>query len=73
MSELEGIAIIGMQGRFPGADSVEDFWQNLAAGRDTISFFDDDELAARRVGRGVLEGGGQLCSRTWRHARRRVL
>ena len=30
---------------FPGADSVEDLWQNLAAGRDTISFFTDDELA----------------------------
>ena len=45
MSELEGIAIIGLQGRFPGADSVEEFWQNLADGRDTISFFDDEEIA----------------------------
>ena len=45
MSDLEGIAIIGLQGRFPGADSVEEFWQNLAAGRDTISFFSDQELA----------------------------
>ena len=42
----EGIAIIGLHGRFPGADSVEAFWANLLAGRETISFFTDAELAA---------------------------
>ena len=38
------IAIIGMDGRFPGARSPEDFWQNLKNGVETISFFSDDEL-----------------------------
>ncbi|MGE3776669.1 MAG: aminotransferase class III-fold pyridoxal phosphate-dependent enzyme, partial [Pirellulaceae bacterium] len=42
--ELDGIAIIGMSGRFPGAKSVEQFWQNLVAGIDCISRFRDDEL-----------------------------
>ena len=38
------IAIIGMDGRFPGARSPEEFWQNLRNGVETISFFSDDEL-----------------------------
>ena len=34
---LEGIAIIGMSGRFPKAKTLEAFWDNLAQGRDCIS------------------------------------
>lgn len=41
---FEGVAIIGMTGRFPGADSVEEFWANLVEGKETISFFSDAEL-----------------------------
>lgn len=40
----EGIAVIGMAGRFPGAKDVRQFWQNLVAGVDSISRFRDDEL-----------------------------
>jgi acyl transferase domain-containing protein/surfactin synthase thioesterase subunit len=39
-----GIAVIGMACRFPGAPSVEQFWRNLKEGRESISFFDIDEL-----------------------------
>lgn len=42
--ELEGIAIIGMSGRFPGAKNVEQFWENLVAGVDSISRFSDEQL-----------------------------
>ena len=38
------IAIIGMAGRFPGADDVEAFWRLLCEGRDGITFFSADEL-----------------------------
>jgi acyl transferase domain-containing protein len=41
---LEGIAIIGMSGRFPGARNVAEFWANLINGVDTISRFRPDEL-----------------------------
>src|SRR6266446_7778261 len=41
----EGLAIIGMAGRFPCAESVEEFWENLVEGRETVSFFTDAELA----------------------------
>lgn len=38
------IAIIGMAGRFPGADDLNEFWDVIANARDTISFFDETEL-----------------------------
>jgi len=40
------IAIIGMTGRFPGAKSVEEFWTNLCAGTESITFFKPEELSA---------------------------
>lgn len=40
----EPIAIIGMSGRFPGAQSVEALWQNLLAGQDGITKFTVDTL-----------------------------
>ena len=46
-NDLE-IAVVGMACRFPGADSVESFWQNLRAGVESVSFFSDEEL--REVG-----------------------
>jgi acyl transferase domain-containing protein len=38
------IAIVGMAGRFPGAQTVEEFWDNIAGGRKAIRFFSDEEL-----------------------------
>src|SRR5689334_15227329 len=43
------IAIVGMAGRFPGADSVGELWQNLCDGVEAITRLTDDELAARGV------------------------
>ena len=43
---LEGIAIVGVSGRFPGAENPEAFWRNLVAGVESISTFKDDEMAA---------------------------
>ncbi|HET9622459.1 MAG TPA: amino acid adenylation domain-containing protein, partial [Kofleriaceae bacterium] len=40
----EPIAIIGMAGRFPGAASVDEFWANLCAGRESIRVFAPGEL-----------------------------
>lgn len=41
---LEGVAIIGMAGRFPGARSVEEFWNNQLKGVEAISHFAIEEL-----------------------------
>ncbi|HAX74861.1 MAG TPA: polyketide synthase, partial [Cyanobacteria bacterium UBA11372] len=51
---IEPIAIIGMAGRFPGAKNVEEFWQNLCNGVESISFFTDEELAAAGVDPALL-------------------
>jgi non-ribosomal peptide synthase protein (TIGR01720 family) len=40
----EGIAIIGMSGRFPGAPDLDTFWKNLCDGVESITFFSNDEL-----------------------------
>jgi acyl transferase domain-containing protein len=38
------IAVVGMAGRFPGANSVAQLWDALLAKRETISFFGSQEL-----------------------------
>ncbi len=38
------IAVIGMSGRFPGTDNIDEFWTNLKNGVEGISFFKDEEL-----------------------------
>ena len=43
------IAIIGMSGRFPGAENIEMFWRNLKDGIESISFFSDKELLASGI------------------------
>jgi phthiocerol/phenolphthiocerol synthesis type-I polyketide synthase E len=41
---LDGIAIVGMAGRFPQAPNLQRFWENLSRGVEGISFFSDQEL-----------------------------
>ncbi|KND28861.1 type I polyketide synthase [Streptomyces acidiscabies] len=43
------IAIIGMACRFPGADSVDRFWEVLSEGRETLTRYTDEELTAAGV------------------------
>jgi amino acid adenylation domain-containing protein len=38
------VAIIGMAGRFPGANTIDEFWELLTQGRETTSFFSADEI-----------------------------
>src|SRR5262249_37847216 len=46
---MEPIAIMGMAGRFPGARTVDELWENLCQGREAIEDLDDGELAAQGV------------------------
>ncbi|ETX02892.1 MAG: polyketide synthase [Candidatus Entotheonella factor] len=43
------IAIIGLTGRFPGANTIETFWANLCNGVESIAPFSDQELEAAGV------------------------
>jgi amino acid adenylation domain-containing protein len=68
----EAVAIVGMAGRFPGANGVDAFWENLKNGVESISFFSDEELRAAGVpdsaladrnyvrARGVVDGADEF-------------
>ena len=53
-SERDEIAIIGMAGRFPGAPSVDVFWDNVRDGVESIRQLDDEALIAAGVSRQTL-------------------
>ncbi len=48
------VAVIGMAGRFPGAPTIERFWENLKNGVESIRFFTDEELLAAGVAPALL-------------------
>ena len=43
------IAIIGLAGRFPGAQSADQFWNNLRDGVESITLFTDEQLLSSGV------------------------
>ncbi|WP_405847024.1 SDR family NAD(P)-dependent oxidoreductase [Streptomyces sp. NBC_01518] len=45
----DGIAIVGMAGRFPGAENVGEFWRNLRDGVESIVSFSDEQLVSAGV------------------------
>ena len=49
------IAVIGVAGRFPGSDGVEELWEALCQGRETVSFFTPQELQAAGVQTSLVE------------------
>ncbi|MEX0581661.1 MAG: beta-ketoacyl synthase N-terminal-like domain-containing protein [Mycobacterium sp.] len=55
-SELppNAIAIIGMAGRFPGAESVTKFWDNLRAGEESVTTLSEEMLTAAGVSASTL-------------------
>jgi phthiocerol/phenolphthiocerol synthesis type-I polyketide synthase E len=40
----DGIAVIGMAGKFPGAPTLDLFWKNLKAGVESVTHFSEEEL-----------------------------
>ena len=48
------IAVIGMAGRFPGANNLADFWENLKHGKESVKFFSDDELREYHIDEATL-------------------
>ncbi len=48
------IAVIGMMGRFPGAYNLDQFWQNLLDGVESVSFFSDQDVEAAGVDPAIL-------------------
>ncbi|WP_405362766.1 SDR family NAD(P)-dependent oxidoreductase [Kitasatospora sp. NBC_00085] len=70
-SAADAIAIVGMSGRFPQAANLDEYWQNLAAGRDCVTeipadrwglegFYHPDRDEAVALGRSYSKWGGFL-------------
>ncbi|HTQ79499.1 MAG TPA: type I polyketide synthase, partial [Thermoanaerobaculia bacterium] len=72
LADTGGVAVIGMAGRFPGAASVAELWENLRGGVESITLATPEELAAAGVdpalaadpryvpASGVLEGADRF-------------
>lgn len=52
------IAVIGISGRFPGARNIDEFWNNLKNGIESISFLSDAELKAAGIDSDSIERPG---------------
>ncbi|MBW4611876.1 MAG: SDR family NAD(P)-dependent oxidoreductase [Desmonostoc vinosum HA7617-LM4] len=61
---MEGIAIIGMAGRFPKAKNIAEFWQNLCNGVESISTFTDEDLIANGIETALLNDSNYVKSGT---------
>jgi len=46
---IENIAVIGLAGRFPGAENIDQFWHNLREGIESIHRFTAQELESMGV------------------------
>jgi phthiocerol/phenolphthiocerol synthesis type-I polyketide synthase E len=46
MDDLNGteIAIVGMAGRYPNAETLQEFWRKVEAGEEFATFYNEDEL-----------------------------
>ncbi len=63
---VDPVAVVGLSGRFPGAASVDELWEVVRSGRETLTRLDPAALAAAGVAgadrpdyvpvRGVLDG-----------------
>jgi acyl transferase domain-containing protein len=57
------LAIVGLACRFPGASSAEEFWCNVCAGVESISYFSQEELRSAGVEREVLDAPNYVPAR----------
>ena len=54
------IAVIGMAGKFPGANSIKEFWSNIRGGTESVSFFSKEELLRVGIPERLLDTEGYI-------------
>ena len=59
----EGIAIVGMSRRFPGAKNVDEFWRNIKNGVESITHFSSDELEISDPTEHDKDAGDYVCAK----------
>jgi acyl transferase domain-containing protein len=58
--QAEPIAIIGMRGRFPGANDLDQFWHNLAKGVESITILSPEDMGAAGIPDNVMRLPGYV-------------
>ncbi len=51
----DSIAIIGLSGRFPGANDINEYWENISKGIESISRYTREELESKGVNPELLD------------------
>ncbi|MCB1065467.1 MAG: hypothetical protein KDN20_21440, partial [Verrucomicrobiae bacterium] len=62
-SKTDDIAIVGMSGRFPGAESVDEFWNNLVHQVESIVDFSDEDLRSQGLNPEAMRSAGHYVQR----------
>lgn len=52
---IESIAVIGMSCRMPEAKNINEFWDNLISGKESVKFFTDEELFRSGVTKELMD------------------
>lgn len=53
---VEPVAVVGVAGRFPGAEGVEQFWENLLSGVESVRRFSPEEVGQSADGAVAVSG-----------------
>src|SRR3974390_1136434 len=59
-TRTEPIAIIGMSGRFPGANDIDELWTNVANGVESIAILTQEERRAAGIPERILKLPGDV-------------
>lgn len=59
-TKRDPIAIVGMRGRFPGAEDLDDFWHNLAEGVESITRLSPDDMRSAGIADNVMSLPGYV-------------
>ncbi len=51
----DSIAIVGLSGRFPGANNIDEYWKIISNGIESISRYTHEELLAKGVSKELLD------------------
>jgi acyl transferase domain-containing protein/thioesterase domain-containing protein len=73
MKEMKGkdsltgleIAVIGMAGRFPGAENIDAFWENIKNGVESVAFFSEGELSAAGIDPALIKNSNYIKAKGW--------
>lgn len=60
---FEKVAVVGMACRFPGANSPDEFWQNILQGKESITYYTKDELIEANIDSQLLDNANYILAR----------